>query len=177
MCRPYSTASVGGIAPGRDEERNVVLPVGLGDGEADRDEIEEWRVGRIRSDGPEIGPHIENELISARAEGLSAQERRIRPPIGVRGRDGNEVAAVFIDEEELDRDSLRGAAMRCIKNVGRQAPHGTSSKRSATVSMTRRDVKPFHRGRAVPGAPTLCGARWPIWANAVEKAGSRPFRN
>ena len=47
-----SASSIGGIAPGRDEERNMVMPVGLGDGEADRHEIQERRIGRGRAEGP-----------------------------------------------------------------------------------------------------------------------------
>ena len=39
----------------------MVMPIGFGDGEADRHDIQEGRIRRGGPDGSEIGAHIEDE--------------------------------------------------------------------------------------------------------------------
>ncbi len=41
-----SAPAIGGIAPGRNQQRHMVVRARVGDAEADRHEIEEWRIGQ-----------------------------------------------------------------------------------------------------------------------------------
>jgi choline dehydrogenase-like flavoprotein len=61
-------AAVGAEAPGRDEERHVVMPVGIGDAKGDRHHVEEGRVGERHAAAGEVGPDEEAQLIPPRAE-------------------------------------------------------------------------------------------------------------
>src|SRR5262245_66673501 len=54
-----SAAAVGRIAPGRDQQRHVVVAFRLCNGKSHRHDIEEWRIGRRRAAPREIVADVE----------------------------------------------------------------------------------------------------------------------
>src|SRR3954467_15127951 len=73
-----SASAVSRIAPGRGEQRHVVVPLGLGDREADRHHVEEWRIGRYRVlQAREVSADIKCQFIGADAQRLAADQWRI----------------------------------------------------------------------------------------------------
>src|SRR5687768_8261546 len=71
-----SASSISGVAPGRAEQRHVVVLRRVRDLEAKRDQIEKPR--RL-----EIFPDVEHQLIGASAEALAFEQRRLGAPVGV----------------------------------------------------------------------------------------------
>src|SRR2546423_8628801 len=91
-----SAPSVSRIAPGRTQERHVIVRRGVRDLEPDRHHVEE-------SLGFEIGTHVEHELIRSGAQLFSLQERRVGAAVLVRGGLRNERASFAVKAVKLDR--------------------------------------------------------------------------
>ena len=94
----------------------------VGDGEADRHEVEERRVGEPRALSAKIVAGMEDELERADARLARRDQRRIGPSVRVGGRRGDEASAAVGGElVKLDPDAGRRAAARDVENVGGQA--------------------------------------------------------
>src|SRR5688572_19406986 len=72
---PPSAAAVGGIAPGRGEQRHVVVRLRIRDADADHDRGEEGRIGQGDTLAAEIRLEVEGELVTARPEGTTRKQR------------------------------------------------------------------------------------------------------
>ena len=73
-------AAIGGIAPRGHHQRHVVMRAGVGDGEADRHDVEERRIGRRGALAAKIGADVEGELdIAARASAAAISGASVRP--------------------------------------------------------------------------------------------------
>ena len=94
----------------------------VGDGEAERDEVEERRIGRFDALAAKIVAGVEDEFELAGASLARADERFVGAPIGV-GRDvGDERASPrLVDLVKLHPYPLGRPAARQVEDVGRQA--------------------------------------------------------
>src|ERR1044071_372105 len=115
-----STPSVCRVAPGRAQERHVIVRRRVRDRKPDRHYVEEPLAGEVRAD-------VEHELISPGAEGRSLQERRIGAPVAVGGRLRNQRAGLALETIQLQRDAGARLAARGIQHVRGELTHRRSS--------------------------------------------------
>jgi hypothetical protein len=66
-----STPTIGGIAPGRDQEGYVIMVVPGGDAESHRDHIEKRRIWKAEAGLGEVRTDVKHEFPDAGSEGVS----------------------------------------------------------------------------------------------------------
>jgi hypothetical protein len=100
----------------------MVMCSRIGDREADRDEVEERRVGHFYSVTPEIVPGMEDKLEPADAGVFGADQRPIGSSVRI-GRDVGDEHALASGRElvELHPDAFRWPSAGDIEHVGGEA--------------------------------------------------------
>src|SRR5215210_5734229 len=79
-----SASPIGGVGPGRGQQRHVVVDRRVGHAEADRYPVEERRIGGTRLRVPsEVLADLEDELVHAPAQLPFFDQRRVGSPFGV----------------------------------------------------------------------------------------------
>lgn len=101
----------------------MIMSIGLGDGKADRNAVKEGRIGRGRSDGPEIGADLEDELECSSPEVFPCHQGSIRSPVGIRDGAQNQAPFIAFESKKLDGDAPGRLAVGGIQNMGGQAAH------------------------------------------------------
>ncbi len=110
------------------------------DGEADRDEVEEGRVGCLYALASEIVARMKDELEPAGARVFRADQRSVGPTVRI-GRDvGDERALAFRRElVELDTDPFGRPAAGDVEDMGGEAGQVLLRRRRRTpVTLSRR---------------------------------------
>src|SRR3984893_10600097 len=72
--RDRSTAPISRVAPRRDQKRHVIVPLRLGDGELDRDKLEERRIRQWYLQPRKVRSNMEAQLIAANGQGPPADQ-------------------------------------------------------------------------------------------------------
>src|SRR5262245_35392508 len=72
-----SAAAIGGVAPGRNEQRHVVVALRFGDREPDGHDVEEWRITLEGLQAREIIADMERKLVTPERLRRPAHQRRI----------------------------------------------------------------------------------------------------
>src|SRR3712207_4435515 len=122
-----STSSVRAVGPGRDEQGDVVVGVGVGYAEPDRDAPEERRLRQVRAPG-EVPGDVEDDLVHADAELPLPEQGRVRPAIPVCPERLQQAPLVVIERVQLQRHAGGGPAVGGVEDVGGQpAAHGRRS--------------------------------------------------
>src|SRR5262245_12249035 len=111
-----STPSVGRIAPGGTQERDVVVRSRVGDREPDRHGVEKALRAEIRTD-------VEHELIGTAAQLFSLQERRIGAAVPVRRRFRKKGTGVPVHAVDLDCNARAGLSLGGVEHVGSELTH------------------------------------------------------
>ena len=116
----------------------------VGDGEAERDQVEEWRLGRFHAPAAKIVPRMEDELKPADPPILGADQRRVGAPVCVGQHIGDEGALPPGREfVKFDPHPSGRPAAGDVENVGRQAgqiilPRQRQASSGATLSWPSR---------------------------------------
>ena len=107
----------------------MIMGLGIGDREADRDQVEKGRFGDFYAIGAEIIADMENKFKRADPRRGGGDQRRVGAPIGV-GRDFGEKAARAIraDFIELEGDASGGTTAHNIEYMGRKSGHRVASR-------------------------------------------------
>jgi hypothetical protein len=135
----------------------VIVRLGIGDGEADRDEVEERRIGRFGAPAAEIFPGMEDKLEEAGARMFSVDQRRVGSSVRVGRGVGDELALASPRElVKLDPDSFRRPAAGDVEDVRR--------KPSQVLLRSRRQPSAMGRARhsiaaALRGPPSRFSMR------------------
>src|SRR3977135_2411779 len=79
-----STSAIGRIAPGRAEQRDVIMPLRLGDGKAQRHDIEEGRIAAVDTPAAKVVAHVKAQFIAPDRQRASADQRLVGAAVGVR---------------------------------------------------------------------------------------------
>ncbi len=95
----------------------MVMPIGLGDRETDRHEIEEGRFGRGLG-AAEIGSHVKDKLVGARMKGVAAQQRRIGASVGIGAGPRDPAPRLALDGEQFDFDPVRRVGLALYRGRG-----------------------------------------------------------
>src|SRR6185437_11020775 len=100
----------------------VIMGLWVGDGEPDRNEIEERRVGYLSAEPAEIISGVEDEFEPARARLGCAQERLVGAAVRIGQDIGDELALALVRQlVELDPHARRRPATRHVEDMGRNA--------------------------------------------------------
>src|SRR5262249_42700488 len=79
----WSAAAIGGVAPGRNEQRHVVVALRFGDRESDGHDVEEWRITLGGLQAREIIAHMETQLVTPDRQRPLADQRRIGAAVAI----------------------------------------------------------------------------------------------
>jgi hypothetical protein len=121
------TAPVGGISEGREQERDVVMRVGVGHAEPDRDHVEEERISPGLPRGAQVIPGGEVQFIRAGGKGFGRQNGAVGPPVIIRDHGDDLAQRALFDPEEGDRHSGGRCAGGSIEDMGGQVSLGHDS--------------------------------------------------
>ena len=175
---PYSASAIGRIAPGRAEQRDVIMPLRLGDGKAQRHDIEEGRIAAVDTPAAKMVAHGEAQFVAPdrQADGRRSSGWSVRPSAFVISR--SNIMAHFRRRARAGSTATPTAGRPAwrVEHVGAEpAVHA----RHALARHLRRDAQPrdvedflqggseFGRGivapagaRTAPGSDRACdGAR------------------
>lgn len=117
-------APVGRIAKRAEQERDVVVGVGIGHAEADRHNIKEQRIGQIAARGAEVIAGVEDQLVDARLELVGGQDRTVGPPVVI----GDEIdkfgPRLSGQAEQRHRNAFGGQTGGGVEDMGRKVSFG-----------------------------------------------------
>src|SRR5688572_29405017 len=103
-------ATVGGVGPGRGQERDMVVGVRIRDAKADGYSVQKWD-RRVRPpDRSEIVSQAEDELVDPGAQRVAGQEGTVGSTLGIGAHhvQSLSVVALGVDAVELDGQSKIG---------------------------------------------------------------------
>src|SRR5471032_1933969 len=80
------TSAIGRIAPGRAEQRDVIMPLRLGNGKAQRHDVQEGRRPAFDSPAAIMVPDRKAQFVAPDRQRPVADQRPVRATVGVRYR-------------------------------------------------------------------------------------------
>src|SRR5882757_5951763 len=115
-----SASPIGGVAVGGDQQRDMIVPGGVGDAEADHDLIQERRIRQRDTLAGEIAADMKDELIGSGKKRSAFQQGMIAAPIGIgcqrQERATGNSGARWVEPVQLDVDALRRPASGGIED-------------------------------------------------------------
>ena len=111
----------------------------FGDGETDRDEVEERRIGCLHALSAKIVPRMKDELEPAGARVFGADQGSVGPTVRI-GRDVGDERALASPRElvELDPDPFGRPSAGDVEDVGGQTGQVLLRRRRTPVTLSRR---------------------------------------
>lgn len=101
----------------------MVVAVGLRDGKADGDFVEEGRVGERHAEAAEIVAGLEQQLIPANRDGVARQQGAVGAAIAVGPFRLDQGALTAFQREQLQPQPRRRAARAGVQDMRAQAGH------------------------------------------------------
>src|ERR1700760_1921844 len=78
------TSAIGRIAPGRAEQWDVIMPLRLGNGKAQRHDIEERRIAAFDTPAAKVVAHGKAQFVAPDRQWPAADQRLVGAAVGVR---------------------------------------------------------------------------------------------
>src|SRR5580704_10013525 len=78
------TAAIGRIAPGRAEQWDVIMPFRLGNGKAQRHDIEEGRIAAVDTPAAKVVAHGKAQFVAPDRQRTSTDQRLVGAAVGIR---------------------------------------------------------------------------------------------
>ena len=122
-----SAPAIGRIAERRQQERHVVVALRLGNPEANRNQVEERRIGKLDAIAAKVVAGVEAKLISSRLELRAIEDGAVDAPVAV-GDHGLDEPRLALRGIELDLQARGGLARHGIENMGGEAAHRSSQE-------------------------------------------------
>ncbi len=98
----------------------MIVRIRVGDGELDRNAVEERRLGQGHAERAEVRRDLEHQPIATHLEGLAFEQRRGRATVGVQGDSRKNLFAIRVEAvERHDNPCSRAAASR-VENMSRE---------------------------------------------------------
>src|SRR5712692_2067879 len=131
--------AIGGIAPGRNKQGNVIVRLGIGDGKAHRHLVEVRRIGQGQAGRAEIRADVEAELVAAGLHLVLGQKRGIGAAVAIgRHRAQETEPSVRLHRRELYADTDGGQPPRRVQDVGGQGARPADGVHGSPTSRSRR---------------------------------------
>src|SRR4030095_12897795 len=78
------TSAISRVAPGRAEQWDVIMPLRLGDGKAQRHDIEEWRIAARDPPAAKVVADGEAQFVAPDRQGPAANQGLVGAAVGIR---------------------------------------------------------------------------------------------
>src|ERR1700722_7376101 len=148
------TSAIGRIAPGRAEQWDVIMPFRLGNGKAQRDDIEEGRIAALDTPAAKVVAHGKAQFVAPDRQGTPADQRLVGAAIGIRYSRFLTMGGFARELVELDGDADSRTAGMGIQDVGAEpAVH----RRHALAGHLARDPEPRDEKDFLQGGRELGG--------------------
>src|SRR5918999_6287149 len=100
----------------------MIVRLGIGDAEADWDQVEKCRIGQLYPRGAEVVPGMEPDLVAPRPKGRTFEDGAVHSAVRI-GRHGLDVRRGAVKTPQLDPHALSRPPGRGVKDMRRQTPH------------------------------------------------------
>src|SRR6266545_4860124 len=112
------TSAIGRVAPGRAEQWDVIMPLRLGDGKAQRHDIEEGRIAARDTPAAKVVADGEAQFVAPDRQGPAADQGLVGAAVGVRYSRLNIMGFFSRKLVELDGDADGRTAGVGVEHVG-----------------------------------------------------------
>src|SRR4029434_5672566 len=115
------TSAIGRVAPGRAEQWDVIMPLRLGDGKAQRHDIEEGRIAARDTPAAKVVADGETQLVAGDRQGQGADQRLVGAAVGIRYSRLNIMGFFTSELVELDGDADGRTARVGVEHMGAES--------------------------------------------------------
>src|SRR5882672_10336828 len=143
------TSAIGRVAPGRAEQRDVIMPLRLGDGKAQRHDIEEWWIATRDTPAAKVVADGKTQFITSNRQGLPADQRLIGAAVGIRYSRLNTMGFFAGELIEPDGDADGRTAGVRVEHMGAEpaVDNGHALARNLACDPESRDEEHFLQRR------------------------------